>query len=460
MITFPDEFIWGAATSAYQIEGGFDEGGKGPSIWDSFVSIPGKTHRGETGQYACDHFHRFRQDVALMHRMGLRAYRFSISWPRLLPNGRGAVNKEGIQFYNLLIDELLANEIVPWITLYHWDLPLALQLELDGWLNPDMARYFADYADLCFASFGDRVKNWITLNEAWVVSILGHGHGIFAPGRTSDDEPYLVGHQLLRAHAAAVDIYRRKYQNTQKGRIGMANNCDWREPATASDEDIEAAQRALEFFLGWFADPIFKGHYPECMVERLGDRLPKFTEQEESLLKGSADFFGLNHYTTLIAAYAKEVDPETSVYFNGGIAKDQNVTLSLDSECEVTDMNWPIVPWGCRKLLHWIDERYDHPEIILTENGCAFSDEPIDGIVDDQRRVGFLKKYIGECYRAIDNGVKLKGYFVWSFMDNLEWASGYSKRFGIHYVDFKTQKRIPKTSAKWFSEVIQRNGLL
>lgn len=459
MSTFPKGFVWGSATSAYQIEGGCDAGGRGPSIWDAFAAIPGKTHLGQDGSQACDHYHRFETDVALMREMGIGAYRFSIAWTRILPNGRKEINPEGINFYNRLIDTLLENGIAPWVTLYHWDLPLALQLEKDGWLNPEMPRYFADYADICFKHFGDRVKNWITINEAWVVAMLGHGQGVFAPGRTSNIEPYRVGHHLLNAHAAAVDVYRRKYQDTQTGRIGISNNCDWREPASDSQRDKAAAERALEFFLGWFADPIYKGRYPESMVARLGDRLPKFTEFEAERIKGSSDFFGLNHYTTMLAAHSDGTLEETSVYGNGGIAEDQDVTLSVDPDWEVTAMQWSIVPWGCRKLLNWIDARYDHPPIVLTENGCAFDDELVNGMVADQRRIDFLTAYIDACGQAIAQGVDLEGYFVWSLLDNFEWALGYSKRFGIHYVDFATQTRTPKASAKWYAEVIRQNRL-
>jgi beta-glucosidase len=459
MTSFPKGFVWGAATSAYQIEGGCQAGGRGPSIWDAFTAIPGKTHQGNSGQPACDHYHHFREDVALMRAMGLKAYRFSISWPRLLPKGRQAINLEGIDFYSRLIDELLDNEIDPWATLYHWDLPLALQLEKDGWLNPDMARYYAEYADLCFEYFGDRVKHWITINEAWVLSILGYAHGIFAPGRVSLDEPYRVGHNLLLAHAAAVEVYREKYQHRQNGYIGIANNCDWREPASASQRDHAAAQRALEFFLGWFADPIYKGRYPESMVSRLGERLPKFTAEQVEGLKNSTDFFGLNHYTTMLASHCDDPSSETSYLSNIGIAEDQDIRLSLDPDWALTAMQWGVAPWGCRKLLHWIDARYDHPPIVLTENGCAFDDELENGMVNDQRRIDFLSGYIKECQRAITEGVDLRGYFLWSFMDNFEWASGYSKRFGIHHVDFATQTRTPKASAKWYAEVIGQNCL-
>lgn len=454
-MNFPKGFIWGSATSSYQIEGAWKEDGKGPSIWDAFCQIPGKVWAGDHGDIACDHYHRWKADVQMMKRLGLKAYRFSISWPRILPNGTTSlVNESGIQFYNNLIDELLANDIEPWVTLYHWDLPLALQFEYDGWTGDRISDFFADYAALCFERFGDRVKNWITINEPWVVAILGYGQGVFAPGRVSNSEPYLAGHQLILAHAKAVKRYREQFQPAQKGRIGITNNCDWREPLTDAPADKAAAERALEFFLAWFADPIYKGHYPASMVDRLGDRLPRFTDEELAYIKGSSDFFGLNHYTTMYAADATAGAEKGNVYGNGGLSEDQDVRLTADPAWAQTDMQWSIVPWGCRKLLEWIDARYDRPEIIITENGCAFDDGPENGVVNDQRRLDFIKSYLEACHGAIQNGVNLKGYFVWSLLDNFEWASGYSKRFGITYVDFDTQERIPKASALWYAERI------
>ena len=454
---FPKDFVWGSATSSYQIEGAWNVDGRGPSIWDAFCQIPGKVLDNDTGNIACDHYNKMKEDVALMKAMGLKAYRFSISWSRILPQGRGEVNEKGIQFYSDLIDELLANDIEPWITLYHWDLPLALQLEMDGWLNKDIADVFTDYANLCFERFGNRVKNWITFNEAWVVAILGYGQGVFAPGRISNSEPYLAGHHILIAHAKTVKLYRENFQPKQKGKIGITNNCDWREPLTDSKEDKEAAERALEFFIAWFTDPIYFGHYPQCMVERLGERLPEFTEEEKQMLVGSTDFFGLNHYTTMMASEAKEIE-QGSVYGNGGLSEDQDVNLSLDPTWELTEMKWAVVPWGCRKLLEWISERYDYPDIVITENGCAYDDKLINGEVDDRKRIEFFEGYLEECSKAISNGVKLTGYFIWSFMDNFEWASGYSKRFGVHYVDFETLQRTPKASAKWLTKFIGNNN--
>lgn len=460
MNTFPDGFVWGTATSSHQIEGAWLEGGKGLSIWDAFAHTPGKTAHGATADVACDHYNRFADDVALMAALGLKAYRFSIAWPRIQPTGTGRPNREGVRFYSDLIDTLLAHDIEPWVTLYHWDLPLALQMERDGWLHPDSVEWFAEYASHCFEQFGDRVKRWITFNEPWVVAILGHGQGVFAPGRISREEPYRVGHNILRAHAAAVSAYRTRFQPAQGGRIGMTNNCDWREPRSDSLEDREAAQRAVEFFLGWFGDPLHHGSYPDVMRTRVGDRLPAFTDRERHLLAGSSDFFGLNHYTTMYASAARPGEvAEQTPYGNGGIAEDQDVVLSADPDWKTTQMGWSIVPWGCRKLLHWIHNRYDAPEIVITENGCAFDDRVDGGRVSDPERIQFLHSYLSQCHQAITEGVRLRGYFLWSFMDNFEWALGYTRRFGIQYVDFASGRRIPKLSAAWYADVIARNAL-
>ena len=458
MKLFPKDFVWGAATSAYQIEGAYNLDGKGPSIWDAFTGIPGKTNNGETGQVSVDHYHRFREDVALMKEIGIKAYRFSISWARVMPAGKGEVNEKGIAFYSNLIDELLDAGITPWVTLFHWDLPLALQFEHDGWIGPEISGFFAAYADLCFGRFGDRVKNWITLNEPWVAAIMGYGLGNFAPGRISGTEPYLAAHNQILAHAKAVDIYRKKYAH-QGGQIGMANNCDWREPLTDSPEDKAAAQRALEFFLGWFADPLYFGDYPAVMKERLGNRLPAFTEAEKELVKGSTDFFGLNHYTTMYAAESSGTNRESAVYGNGGLSEDQDVALSVDPNWKLTTMKWAVVPWGCRKLLEWIDERYGRPDIYITENGCSWNDEKVDGRVADPERIEFYRSYLEECHKAIEKGIKLKGYFAWSLMDNFEWALGYSKRFGLIHIDYGTLQRTMKDSARWYAGVVRENGV-
>ncbi len=458
-VQFPQDFIWGSATSAYQIEGAWNTDGKGPSIWDVFCLIPGKVQDGDTGEIACDHYNRIEEDVAVMKALGLKAYRFSISWPRILPAGRGAVNLQGIAFYNKLINELIAAGIEPWVTLYHWDLPAALEFEIDGWLGKDIASLFTIYAGVCFEHFGDRVKNWITINEPWVVAILGYGHGVFAPGKKSGDLPYLAAHNLLLAHAGAVDLYRSKFKPTQQGAIGITNNCDWREPLTDSKEDKDAAQRALEFFLAWFTDPVYTGDYPEVMKERLGDRLPVFNDGEKLLLKGSSDFFGLNHYTTMYASDATNTKEEGSVYGNGGLSEDQDVNLTVSKDWKLTDMQWAVVPWGCKKLLQWIAARYNNPPIFITENGCAYDDKLVDAKIEDAERVSFFKGYISAIGEAIDEGVQVKGYFIWSLMDNFEWASGYAKKFGIHYVEKQSLRRIPKASALWYADVIANNAI-
>ncbi len=452
---FPNDFVWGTATSAYQIEGAAKEGGRGLSIWDQFCQAPGNVANGDTGDVACDHYHRFEEDIKLMSEMGVKAYRFSISWSRVLSDGTAdSVNSDGVDFYNNIIDTCLSYGIEPWATLYHWDLPQHLYLEEGGWLADSIVDLFADYAFVCFASFGDRVKNWITINEAWVVSILGYGQGVFAPGHISNVEPYKVGHNLLLAHARAVKVYRERFQQQQGGQIGITNNCDWREPLTDSSADQAAAQRALEFFLAWFADPIYLGDYPETMRLRLGERLPEISDEQRELIKGSSDFFGLNHYTTMLASESNGEIKEQSVYGNGGLSEDQGIDLSVDSGWPITDMQWAVVPWGCRKMLEWIAQRYDNPDIYITENGCAYDNPVVDGEVNDHDRIEFYSSYLEECANAIENGVNLKGYFAWSFMDNFEWASGYSKRFGLHHVDFDTGMRTVKDSAKWFKALL------
>jgi beta-galactosidase len=459
MKIFPDDFLWGCSTSAYQIEGAWNEDGKGPSIWDAFGQIPGKINNDDTAEIAANHYHHLKEDVELMDELGLKAYRFSISWPRILPHGGKKANKKGIEFYSNLIDLLLEKNIVPLPTLFHWDLPLTLQFERDGLLNPEIVDSFKEYADVCFHYFGDRVKYWLTLNEPYVYAMFGHGFGIMAPGRKSRNEPYLVGHHFLLSHAKIVEHYREKYQHKQDGKISLALNCDWREPLTDSPGDVAAAQRALEFYLGWFADPIFLGDYPESMKRNLDERLPSFNKDEKQIVKGSVDFFALNHYTTYYAAQGKADNRIDDPYTNSGFYADQLVELSSDSNWQKTTMGWNVVPWGLRKLLHWIDNRYNKPNIYITENGSSFEDKPENGVVKDHQRIAYLTEYITECHQALTEGVKLKSYFLWSLLDNFEWAFGFSKRFGLHYVDYKTGKRIPKESALWYRKVIEANGL-
>ena len=455
MTNFPSDFIWGTATSSYQIEGGAAEGGRGPSIWDSFCTIPGTISDASDGAEACDHYHRLEEDVALMQAMGAKAYRFSIAWPRIQPTGQGEPNQAGIDFYNRLIDCLIAHNITPWVTLYHWDMPLSLEQRENGWLNPAIAETFAAYARICFEAFGDRVKHWITLNEPWCSALLGYGSGEHAPGRTENmDNAYIAAHNLLRAHAYTVHVYRTDFAD-QSGQIGITNNCDWRDPATDTEADKAAAQRSVEFFLAWFADPIWKGDYPAVMRELVGDRLPQFSDADKKLLLGSSDFFGLNHYSTALAAEPGQSQGAVTKG-NGGIFEDARVDLSRDPSWELSDMEWPVVPDGCRKLLQWIHERYDQPDIYITENGMAHQEQ----LIDDQPRVHFFKGYLKACEEAIESGVNLKGYFAWSLMDNFEWAFGYERRFGITHIDFGTFKRTPKSSYYYLQQVFKSNSLV
>lgn len=448
------DFHWGTATAAHQIEGAWLSDGKGLSTWDAFAHTPGKITNGDNSEIACDHYNRVEEDVKLMAELGVTAYRFSIAWTRIVPDGKGAVNKHGIKFYNFLIDTLRAHSIEPFVTLYHWDLPLALQMENDGWLGRETVDAFARYAQICFEAFGDRVGQWITFNENWCTAILGHGTGVFAPGRSSPDEPYLVAHNLLIAHAKAVEKFR---QGQFKGQIGIANNCDWREPLTDSAEDKAAAQESLEFFFAWLTDPLFTGDYPAIMRERLGERLPTFSENEKQLLVGSADFIGLNHYTTHFASReptkSNQIAPENG---NGGMSSDQKVHLSCDPDWLKTSMGWFVVPWGFRKMLNWIAQRYPDTPIFVTENGCSVAAKNSEQAIDDQFRADFVKIYTDALLLAREeDGVDVRGYFLWTLMDNFEWCRGYDMRFGLIYCDFESLERIPKASYWAFRGIIR-----
>ncbi|MCI5779583.1 MAG: GH1 family beta-glucosidase [Lentisphaeria bacterium] len=447
----PERFVWGAATSAFQIEGATAADGRGRSIWDDFCARPGRILDGGDGAIACDHYRRYRKDIRLLKELGVTGYRFSISWPRIIPDGVGNVNPAGVDFYNRLLDELIANGIEPFPTLYHWDLPTGCR---GGWLEPVTAEAFAAYAKVCFDAFGDRVKHWITLNESWCSAVLGYGLGVFAPGMTDPEMPYRAGHHLLLAHGLAVREFR---NGGYAGEIGIANNCDWREPLTDTAADRDAAERALQFFYGWFTDPLFTGEYPETMRRRLGGRLPEFSSSEKVLLTGSADFLGLNHYTTM---YASDSPPpgggDTTASGNGGMIDDQQVWLSPPDGCAKTDMGWAVVPWGLRNMLRWIAERYGNPPIYVTENGCS---DPITGISDpleDAARSSFIRAYTREALAAkTDSHVDLRGYFYWSLLDNFEWTSGYQRHFGLIRCTPDDLRRRPKKSFDEYRKIIE-----
>lgn len=444
VLRFPEGFVWGAATAAYQIEGAWDEDGKGPSIWDVFCRVPGAIQNGDTGEVACDHYHRWRGDVALMRELGLQAYRFSISWPRVLPEGRGKVNRLGLDFYDRLTDALLAAGIQPFVTLYHWDLPQALQ-EMGGWPSRDTARYFADFADVVSRRLGDRVHHWITLNEPWVVAYAGYGNGYHAPGVRDPLAAIQATHYLLLAHGLAVPVLREN--GGAAAQVGITLNLAPVHPASDREEDVEAARRYDGFLNRWFLDPLFRGRYPEDMLEMLGVALPESYEGDLETISVPVDFLGVNNYTRSVVANdpdslvveTKEVKPEGRPY---------------------TEMGWEVYPEGLYEILVRVHRDYGPARLYVTENGAAFADRVgADGRVHDAQRVDFLREYIAQAHRAVEEGVPLAGYFVWTLLDNFEWAYGYSKRFGIVYVDFGTQERVIKDSGYWYREVIAENGV-
>jgi beta-galactosidase len=460
-LSFPEDFMWGTATASYQIEGAAAEDGRSPSIWDVFAKTSKHMKVQADGDVACDHYHRFRDDVKLIKQLGARYYRFSIAWPRLYPNGvLGGANAKGIAFYSALVDELLANNITPVATLYHWDLPTSVEKSTHGgWIGDgSIADEFAAYARLCFEQFGDRVKWWITLNEPWCSAFLGYAVGEHAPGKTDAPgvDPYLAAHNLLRSHGKAVRIYREEFAARQRGKIGITLNSNWGEPVDASDNAKAAAKRFLDFNLGWFADPIYKGDYPASMREAAGDRLPVLTNEEKAELLGSSDFFGLNHYSThTIVGLAAPSRAPPSVHTDLGIIQRDDPSLSK------TDMGWAVAPFGFRKLLAHIQREYRPAGgIIVTENGLAAYEPTLEAAVADHTRIPFYYHYVREMHKAVvEDGADVRGYFLWSLMDNFEWSFGYEKRFGLYYVNYTTLERMAKPAATWYAEVVLANGI-
>ncbi|XP_077243951.1 beta-glucosidase 44-like isoform X1 [Tasmannia lanceolata] len=466
--SFPKDFLFGTATSAYQVEGMAKKDGRGPSIWDAFVKIPGKIAKNGTGDVSVDEYHRYKEDVDIMAKMNFDAYRFSISWSRIFPDGVGKVNWKGVAYYNRLIDYLLQKGITPYANLYHYDLPEALEKQYKGLLSRQVVKAFADFADFCFKTYGDRVKNWMTFNEPRVVAALGYDNGFFAPARCSKafgnctegnsaTEPYIVAHHLILSHAAAVQRYREKYQAKQKGRIGILLDFVWYEPLTSSKDDEAAAQRARDFHVGWFIHPIVYGEYPKTMQEIVRERLPKFSPEEVKMVKGSIDYVGINQYTAYYMYDPHQAKPKVTGYqvdWNAGFAFERNgVPIGPKAYSYWLYM----VPWGLYKAVTYIKEHYGNPTMILSENGM---DDPgnvtLPVGLHDTTRVNFYKSYLIELKKAIDDGANMIGYFAWSLLDNFEWRSGYTSRFGIVYVDFKTLKRHPKMSAYWFRELLRK----
>jgi len=441
---FPDGFLWGAATAAYQIEGGWNEDGKGESVWDRFTHRQYTIQNGDTGDVACDHYHRMPEDVALMKDLGLKTYRFSISWPRVLPQGRGQVNEKGVDFYSRLVDRLLEAGIVPNATLNHWDLPQAIQ-DAGGWPNRDVTDWFADYARLMFDRLGDRIHMWTTHNEPWVVAFMGYGQGIFAPGISDYSQAYQTAHHLLLSHGKAVQAYR---QGGYDGEIGIVLTPQYYQPATDSDADVAACLRVYDQAAALFLAPIFRGYYPERLFEWIGPHAPEIHDGDLEIIGQPLNFLGVNYYMTFNVSFSPQ----------GGLLKASTEQVSAKNWGR-TQVGWGINPAGLTARLMDIKQNYGNPKVYITENGCAIDDTPDhEGFVADWGRVAFLRAHLRAVHDAIQAGANIQGYYVWSLMDNFEWASGYEPRFGIVRVDYKTGQRIPKQSARWYSSVIAQNG--
>ncbi len=447
-MSFPKGFAWGAATASYQVEGAAFEDGKGLGIWDVFCKRENSIWHGHNGDVACDHYHRWAEDVAIMKNIGLSAYRMELSWPRIMPHGRGEINQKGVDFYDNLIDKLLESGIAPWITLYHWNLPHALQLE-GGWQNPESFRWFADYVSIVVNKFSDRVNHWITLNEPQVVIVNGMINGVNAPGlKLSIAEALQAGHHLLLAHGHAVSAIRSGAK--LKPEIGYAPVGWLRIPHTTDTKDVEAARNATFevdpeslWNSSWWMDPVFLGHYPEQGLAAYGNAAPKVGSQDMEIISQEVDFFGANLYT---ATTVRASEKGGSEIVNNPVGYQMNT------------YEWVIVP----EILYWAGkfyfDRYKNP-MVVTENGVAISEVVSrNGRVQDPQRVEYIAKHLIEMHRAIEEGVPYKGYFYWSLLDNFEWQWGYKHRFGLVYVDFATGQRIPKDSASYYGEVIRSDG--
>ena len=440
---FPDGFLWGAATSAYQVEGSPLADGAGASVWHRFVRTPGMVKNGDTGDVACDHYRRMEEDVALMKRLGLTAYRFSIAWGRVLPEGRGRVNEAGLAFYERLVDALLAAGIEPLVTLYHWDLPTALD-DRGGWLNPDIADWFADYASVVFRRLDDRVRRWVTLNEPWVVADGGYLHGALAPGHRNRFEAPIASHQMLRAHAKAVQAYRAVGSN----QIGLVVNLAPKHPASSSPADLAATRRADAYMNRQYLDPVFFGRYPDEMTEIFGEAWPVWPEADFRLIREPVDFIGVNYYMRDVIRHDESAWPVKTA-------------VVPQSQSTYTDTGWEVHPEGLTEILTWVRDRYGAVPLYVTENGAAFYDPPCAdaaGRVADPLRTAYYRSHLRAVHAAIEQGVDLRGYCAWSLMDNLEWSLGFAKRFGLVHVNFDSQARTPKDSAHFYSSVIATHG--
>ena len=455
MTGFNEDFLWGAATAAYQIEGAAKEDGRTPSIWDTFSHTPGRTHAGDTGDVACDHYHRYADDVALMASLGLNAYRFSVSWPRIQPGGRGPANPAGLDFYRRLVDELLRYDISPWLTLYHWDLPQELE-DVGGWSNRDTAARFADYAQLVHDALGDRVRHWTTLNEPWCSAFLGYASGEQAPGRREPDASVRSAHHLLLGHGLAVQAIKASRPSTQ---AGITLNLYAVSPATDAPADIDAARRIDGLSNRWFLDPVLHGRYPADVTADLRE-ISDFSHIHDGdleIINTPLDMLGVNYYSRHVVAGADVDDPPADHWRKTSAFPGSAEVRFISRGFPVTAMGWELDAPGLVEVLRRVHADFTGLPLYITENGAAFDDQLIEGTVNDPQRIDFFDQHLRACQQAIGEGVPVRGYFAWSLLDNYEWSYGYSKRFGLVYVDYETQQRIAKASAHWYANLIRMN---
>ena len=442
MLKFTSNFLFGTATSSYQVEGAVKEDGRTSSIWDTFSKTPGKIYMGDTGDVACDHYHRYKEDIEIMKEIGVKAYRFSIAWPRIFPE-EGKYNPKGMDFYKRLVDELLKRDIMPVATIYHWDLPQWAYDKGEGWLNRDSVKWYVEYSTKLFEELGDLIPLWITHNEPWCSSILGYGTGEHAPGHKNYREALIAAHHILLSHGEAVKVFRN--MNLKGSKIGITLNLTPSYPASEKEEDKLAAKNLDGFSNRWFLDPIFKGNYPEDMKDLYKREVGEYDfikEGDLNKIKEEIDFLGINYYSRAIVKY-----------------KEDNMLKveAVEGPGKKTEMGWEIWPEALYELLKRIKKEYTDKPLYITENGAAFKDEVTeDEKIHDLNRIEYIKEHLKAALKFIEEGGNLKGYFAWSLLDNFEWAHGYSKRFGIVYVDFNNQKRLLKDSALWYKEIIQK----
>ena len=430
---FPSDFLWGAAVAAYQIEGAVDEDGRGESIWDRFCTVPGAVLNGDTGAVACDSYHHYREDVRLLRELGANAFRFSISWPRIVPAGTGRVNQAGLDFYDRYVDELLGAGIEPLATLYHWDLPQALE-DAGGWPRRETAERFAEYVEVVARRLGDRVPRWITVNEPWVIAWLGYGTGEHAPGRRSESDALAAAHHVLLAHGLAAEVLRR---TAPQAEVGVTIDLVAFRPLSETEEDAAAVRRLDGSRNRWILDPVLRGQYPQDTLDQFSPLAPPVEDGDLRTIAAPLDFLGINYYTRNVVRAGPAGEP-----------------VVVENEAERTTMGWEVYPNGLLELLVRLPREYEPPPILVTENGAAYADTRRGDVVDDPERASYIERHVAAIAEAIHHGAPVQGYFVWSLLDNFEWAFGYSQRFGIVYVDFDTLERVPKASFRRYADLI------